>query len=83
MVCSFGPQIQLNLVKSKSSRLEVLFQIISSLNYGEVEITYFKPKNYYYQVFSLSNLCFGCVKETSQGDVSYTSPQHMFFIDSY
>ena len=30
--------------------------------------------------FSLSNISFGCVKETSQGDVSLTHPKHMFDI---
>ena len=33
-------------------------------------------KNDYFQ-FSLSNICFVCVLETSQGDVSITYPKHM------
>ena len=27
----------------------------------------------------LSNICFVCVKETSQGEVSFTNPNHMFY----
>ena len=32
--------------------------------------------------FSLSNICFVCVKERSQGDVSFAHPKHIVFIDS-
>ena len=38
------------------------------------------PTNDYYQCFSkfsLSNISFGRVKETSQGDVSFTHRKHM------
>ena len=34
------------------------------------------PKNDYYQFFSLSNVSFGRVKETSHGDVSFMLPKH-------
>ena len=39
-----GISIQLNLVNSKSSSLEVLFHIISSLNYTEVDIKIYNPQ---------------------------------------
>ena len=35
------------------------------------------PKNDYYQKIFLSNICFVCVKEMSQGDVSFTHIKHM------
>ena len=39
--------------------------------------SYIIPKNDYYQFF-LSNICFVCVKETSQGDVSFMHSKHVF-----
>ena len=36
-----------------------------------------KLKNDYYQVFVLSNVIFGCVKEASQGDITLTHPKHV------
>ena len=69
--------IHSNLVNSKSSGLEVLFLIISSSNYREVDIKIYISKNNHYQTFYLSNISFGRVKETSQGDVSFTHPKYM------
>ena len=66
--------IQSNLVNSKSSGLEVLFRIISSSNYRAVDIKYMTPKNDN-QIFILSNISFGHVKETSQGDISFLHPK--------
>ena len=57
-------KVQSNLVNSKSSGLEVLFRIISSSSYREVDMNIYKPKNDYFSFF-LSNISFGHVKETS------------------
>ena len=62
-------KIQYNLVNLKSSGLEVLFQIISSLNYRELDIKVCNFKYLNYQVFFLSNICFG----------SFTHSKHVLF----
>ena len=68
--CGKSFQIQLNLVNSKSSGLDILLGIISCSNNREVDKKYKTPKNYYYQCcFFLSNIGFGHVKETPQGQV--------------
>ena len=51
LIIKLKKHIQSNLVNWKSSGLEVLFQIISSLNYREVDIKLYNPKNDYYQFF--------------------------------
>ena len=71
--------MQLNLVDLKSLGLEILFRIISSSIYREVDIKYITPQNVYYQFFLLSNIRVACVKETSQGDISFTHAKHMLF----
>ena len=56
-------------VNSKSSRLKVLFDFFFNYsNYREIDI----------KEFNLSLICFVCVKETSQGDVSFTHSKHIF-----
>ena len=45
--------IQSYLVNSKLSGLEVLFQIMGSLSYREVNMQYITSKIYYYQSFFL------------------------------
>ena len=52
---------------------------MSSSNYREVDIELITPKNDYFHFF-LSNISFGCVKETSQGDVSFMHPKHMLLL---
>ena len=65
--------------------------MISSWNYREVDIKlYNHQKRFFwelytfivYQFFSLSNISFGCIKETSQRDFSFTNPKHVI-IGSY
>ena len=52
----FHKDIQPNLVNSKSLRLEVLFRIISSPNYRDVDIKTYNIQNDYYQfVFSIKH----------------------------
>ena len=47
---------------------------MESSNYREVDIkNIYNSKNDY---FFLSNTIFGCVKETSQGDISFMHPNH-------
>ena len=50
---------------------------MSSLNYREVDVKSIKPQNIYHQLLFQSDICFKCVKETSQRDVSFTHPKHM------
>ena len=69
-------QLQSNLINLKSSGLEVLFRIIRSLNYREVDIKFCNPQRCLLSVF-LSNIRFGCVKEMTKRDVSFTQPKHM------
>ena len=38
---------------------------------------YIAPRNYNYYFFFLSNIFFGCLKETPPGDVSFTHPKHI------
>ena len=52
--CSLKSKVQLKLVQSKSSGPEVLFQIISSSNYREVDIKIYNPKKSLLSVFFLS-----------------------------
>ena len=66
--------IQSYLVNSMSSGQDVLFWIISSLNYREVNIKYITPKNDYQ--FFLSNVSW-VHNEKSRGDVSFMHPKHM------
>ena len=68
--------IQWNLENSKSWGLEVLFRIINSSNYREVDIKHITQKQIIF-IFFLSNISFGHLKETCQGDVSFTYPKHM------
>ena len=62
---------------------EVSFQIISNLYYREVDIKIYNPPppppppKRLLSVFLLSNIPFGCVKERSQGDVSFKHPKHL------
>ena len=44
-------KMQSNLVNSKSKGLEILFLIIESSNYREVDISIYNPQNDYYQFF--------------------------------
>ena len=52
------------------------------MNYREVDINIYNPQKVI-SIFSLSNIYFGYVKETSYGDVSFTHPKHMFLIEAY
>ena len=46
----------------------------------EVDIKMNNPQNDTIIIFDIRvSICFGCVKETSQGDVSFTQPKHMFY----
>ena len=47
------PTIQSNLVNSKSSGLEVLFRIISSSNYREIDIKIYNPQKLLLSFFFL------------------------------
>ena len=64
--------MQSNLVNVYSLGLEVLFQIISSSNYREVDIKIYIPpppkkkKFYHFFLYQTSNISFCHVKETSQ-----------------
>ena len=49
-------------------------------NYREVNMKYITPKNGY--IIFLSITCFGCVKDTSHVDVSFTHTK-LVCIDSY
>ena len=60
----------------KSSGLEILFRSIESSNYREVDIRINDPKMIIFWVFFLLNISFGCLKETSQGDISFRHPKH-------
>ena len=72
-------KLQWNLVNSHSKGLKNLFPSIKISNYRELIMrTYNHPKMTIID-FSLSNICFVCIKKTSQGDVSFTNPKHMFF----
>ena len=51
--------IKSNLVNSKSSELEFLFQIINSSNYREVNIKYITTTTDYYQAFSYQTYVLG------------------------
>ena len=55
---------------------KILFRIIRNSNFKQVDIKYTTPKNKYH-FFSIMTLyiCFGCVKETSRGAVSFTHPK--------
>ena len=59
----------------------MLFRSIESSNYGGgVDIRTYPPptkKETIISFFTLSNICFVCEKETSQGDVSFTNIKHM------
>ena len=48
------------------------------LNYREADMRIYIPKNDYYHLFLSNNICFVCIKDTPQGDVSFTHPNHMF-----
>ena len=72
-------RIQWNFVNSKSLDQEDLYQSISFANYREVDIKIYSPKNdIIIIIIFLINICFGCVKETSQRDVSFTHLNHFF-----
>ena len=60
--------------------LEVVFQIICSLNYTEMYIKHITPKMIiiYYSI----KVRFGHAEETSQRDVSFTHTTYMY-LDSY
>ena len=58
-------------------KFEVLFGIISSLNYREVDIKIYNPKMVTISFFLANILSFRHVKETSQGDVSFMALKHM------
>ena len=71
-------QIQSNLVNSKSSELDVLFRIIRSSSYMEVDMYIYNPYKLLLSVFFFFiKHTFWCVKEMSQRDVSFTHPKHM------
>ena len=67
---------------SKTCGLEVSFAIISSSNYRGVDVKSIYPKNDYNQFVFQLNICFGCIKEMSQGAISFKHTKHIF-IDSY
>ena len=81
-LATIGPQVQLNLVNLKSSGLEVLFRIISSLNYREVDLKIYNPQNDYYQVFSIKHKFQACKKNLSKRCFFYT-PKTYVIVDSY
>ena len=58
-------------------KFEVLFGIISGLNYREVDINIYNPQKWLLSVFLANILGFGHIKETSQGDDSFMAPKHM------
>ena len=58
--------LQSNLLNVKSSGLEILFRMISSSSYREVDMKIYNPKNDYYYFFLSIKHKFGCVKEKSQ-----------------
>ena len=51
---------------------------IESSNYREVDIRIYNPQKWIIISFFQSNTCFVCVKETSQGDVSFMHTKHVF-----
>ena len=68
----------IDFVNPKSSGLDKLFLIlVTRSNYREVNIKIFNPQKMIIFSFSLSNMCFVCVKETSHGDVSFIHPNRM------
>ena len=42
-----------------------------------VDIKIYNPQNVIIIIIFLKNICFGCVKEMSQGDISFTHLKHM------
>ena len=72
-------EIQSNLINSNSFGLQILIRCIESMNDREVDkIIYNHPKMIII-IFFLSSRCFVCIKETSQGHVSFThTTQNMF-----
>ena len=72
------------IISNSNYRIDIkgLFRIISDSNY-RIDIKYESAEMIIYQFVFLSNISFGCIKETSQGDVSFAHPKHMFnIIDS-
>ena len=55
---------------------------ISTLNYREVDIKVYDPLKLTTITFFLSNICFGCVKETSIDNISFMHPKYVF-IESF
>ena len=52
---------------------------IESSHYREIDIRICIPQNdYCIIIFPLSSICFVCIKEMSQGDISFTHTKHMF-----
>ena len=74
----YGHSLQQNLVNSKTIRTRVLFRIISNSNFREVDIKVYNPKMIFIIFLLQSNACLGFVKETSQGDVSFTHPKRAY-----
>ena len=62
----------------QSLKLEVLFRMISSLNYREMNIKLYNHKMDIISVF-LSNICFGYVKETSAEGRVFSHQNHSFY----
>ena len=77
-----GRYLSLNLKNLKSSGLKFLFGIINSLNYREVDIKIYNPKNdYFHFIFFFNQTLFWHVKELSHGDVSLCTQNICYYTD--
>ena len=63
--------------KLLSNMTTVFFLSIENCNNRELDIKYVTTKMIII-IFPISNICFGCIKERSEGGVSLMHPKHMF-----
>ena len=75
-------KVQSNLVNSKSSELEVLFRIISSSKYYEVDIKMYNPKLITLLFFSVKHKFWAHKRSVSRRRFFYALKTYVI-IDSY
>ena len=55
-------------------------KILAKISEFAIDVKVNNPQQCLLSLLFQSNICFGSLKETSQGDVSFTFPKRMFFI---
>ena len=79
----YTQQYEVQGLEIRDQGLEILFWIISSLNYREVEIKNITSKNNYYDFFlSIKHMFWACERNVSERRFFYT-PKTYVIMDSY